>query len=91
MDHASYIVDEIERCRRCLGMSVAELGRRADIDRKRLWCILNHKRSLQADELVRLSLALGLGLRRFVPPDMAARLEAARRKLVEDYGTGAVS
>ena len=37
-------------------MTVAELARRSDISRKRLWYILDGQRQLRADELVRLSL-----------------------------------
>lgn len=88
MDHASYIVDRLEASRRDRGIPVAALARRVGVDRKRLWCVLHKKRGLRADELVRLAGVLGMALADFVPPQMAARLEAERRKVVEEFGAG---
>lgn len=39
MDHAKLVVIRMEEARDSRGISVAELARRASIDRKRLWWI----------------------------------------------------
>lgn len=56
MEHYRYIVVKLEAAGDERGMTVAELARRSDIPRKRLWYILDGQRQLRADELVRLSL-----------------------------------
>ena len=50
MKHADLIVARMERARQDRGISVAELGRRIGVDRKRLWYVLNGKRSMHVDE-----------------------------------------
>lgn len=47
MNHAKLIAIRIEEARYERGMSVAELGRRASIDRKRLWYILDDQRQMR--------------------------------------------
>ena len=54
MKHADLIVARMERARQDRGISVAELGRRIGVDRKRLWYVLNGQRSMHVDEFVRL-------------------------------------
>lgn len=88
MDHSQYIVERLEESRDERGISVAELARRTDIPRKRLWYILDGQRQLRADEFVRLSIVLDIPMRAFVPQPMLARYEAAGRRTIEDYGTG---
>lgn len=75
MEHYRYIVVKLEAARDERGMTVAELARRSDIPRKRLWYILDGQRQLRADELVRLCIVLGMGIYQFVPPEMAKRLK----------------
>lgn len=50
MNQADLIVARIERARQDRGISVAELARRIDVDRKRLWYVLNGQRSMHVDE-----------------------------------------
>lgn len=64
------------RCER--GMSIAELGRRSLIDRKRLWYILDGQRQMRADEFVRVCAVLNLGLRNFLTPDIAEEMRRSR-------------
>lgn len=59
-------------------MSVAELGRRALIDRKRLWYILDGQRQMRADEFVRVCAVLNLGLRNFLTPDIVDEMKCSR-------------
>lgn len=74
MNHAKFIVVRMEEARELRGISVAELARRASIDRKRLWYILDGQRQMRADEFVRLCVVLNLGMRNFLTPEMAKRL-----------------
>ena len=74
MEHAKLVVVRMEEARELRGISVAELARRASIDRKRLWYILDGQRQMRADEFVRLCVVLNLGLGNFVPPGMARGL-----------------
>ncbi len=52
-------------------MSVAELARRTDIDRKRLWRILDGQREMRVEEFLRLCVALKIDPRSFVTREMA--------------------
>lgn len=70
-------------------MSVAELGRRASIDRKRLWYILDGQRQMRADEFVRLCVVLDMGLRNFLTPDMAEELNRKSRAASLTTGSAA--
>ena len=54
MNQADLIVARIERARQDRGISVAELDRRIDVDRKRLWYVLNGQQQRHVDEMVRL-------------------------------------
>lgn len=62
------------------GMSVAELGRRASIDRKRLWYILDGQRQMRADEFVRLCVVLDMGLQSFLTPELAQSMQLKRQQ-----------
>ena len=86
MKHADLIVARMERARQDRGISVAELGRRIGVDRKRLWYVLNGKRSMHVDEFVRLCAVLNMGLGCFLTKEMAADLAAARKRMVDEYG-----
>ena len=48
MNQADLIVARIERARQDRGISVAELARRINVDRKRLWYVLNGQRSVDS-------------------------------------------
>ncbi len=67
MGHIDLIAARMEQARFECGISVAELARRAGIDRKRPWRVLNGERAMRADEFVRLCGARGLGLKKFAP------------------------
>ncbi len=62
MEHLDKIVFAVERRRRFLGMSVAELARRAHVDDKRLRRVLSGERVMSADELVRVCAILKIQL-----------------------------
>ena len=49
MNRANLIVARIERARQDRGISVAELARRINVDRKRLWYVLNGQRSMHVE------------------------------------------
>ena len=88
MNHADLIVARIERARQDRGISVAELARRMGVDRKRLWYVLNGQRSMRVDEFVRLCAVLNMGLGCFLTKERATELAEARKRTVEEYGTG---
>ena len=54
MNQADLIVTRIERARQDRSISVAELARRIDVGRKRLWYVLNGQHSMHVDEFVHL-------------------------------------
>ena len=91
MDHSQYIVEMLETARDVRGISIAELARRTDIPRKRLWYILKGQRELRADEFVRLSIVLDMNARQFVPHAMLERYEANGKRTLEDFGTGSTT
>ena len=70
MDHAKLIAVRMEEARDARGISVAELARRASIDRKRLWYILDGQRQMRADEFVRLCAVMGLDMQFFLTPEL---------------------
>lgn len=88
MDHAQYIVEQLESARGERGISIAELARRSDIPIKRLGYIFNGDRQLRADEFVRLSIVLGMPTAAFVPAPLLGKYEAIGRKTLKDYGAG---
>ena len=88
MDHAKLVVIRMEEARDSRGISVAELARRASIDRKRLWYILDGQRQMRADEFVRLCAVMGLDMGFFLTNEMKEELAYRRQKVIEGYGTG---
>ena len=88
MNHAKLIAIRIEEARYERGMSVAELGRRASIDRKRLWYILDGQRQMRADEFIRLCAVMNLDMGFFLTNEMKEELAYRRKKVIEDYGSG---
>lgn len=88
MDHAKLIAARMEEARDTRGISVAELARRASIDRKRLWYILDGQRQMRADEFVRLCAVMGLDMRSSSRPRCARSCPTAGSLTIEEYGTG---
>lgn len=78
MEHSKLIAVRIEEARNERGMSIAELGRRALIDRKRLWYILDGQRQMRADEFVRVCAVLNLGLRPFLTSAIVEEMRCSR-------------
>lgn len=71
-------------------MDIAELARRANIDRKRLWHILNGQREIRVDEFLKLCIALRLDPRSFVTREMVEEVAEATRRSIgrsDDIGT----
>ena len=88
MDHAKLIAVRMEEARDARGISVAELARRASIDRKRLWYILDGQRQMRADEFVRLCAVMGLDMQFFLTPELREELSYRRKLTIAEYGTG---
>ena len=86
MDYADLITQRIEFARQERGMSIAELGRRTDIDGKRLWYVLRKNRPMRTDEFMRLCFVLGLGPQCFLTKAMAAELSDRRQRVAEKLG-----
>lgn len=79
MNQANLIVARIERARHDRGISVAELARRINVGRKRLWYVLNGQRSMHVDEFVRLCAVMDMSLACFLTKEQAS-------DLAEHYG-----
>ncbi|WP_418133553.1 helix-turn-helix domain-containing protein [Adlercreutzia sp.] len=88
MDHNDFIVSRIRLARELRGISIAELARRARIDSKRLWYILDGQRQMRADELIRLCAVLGLGLRSFIPPEIEKDLTEQHLQIIRRFKKG---
>ena len=78
MDLHAYIVRQLRWHRDKRGISTYELARRAGIRENYLSKVFNGKRSLKADELVRLCLVLGVSFQQLVPLENKAANEAER-------------
>ena len=84
MDHIGLIVKRIDAARQVRGIPVAELARRIDVDRKRLWYVLNGQREMRIDEFLMLCLALEIDPRSFITIDMVeAVMAVSKRKRME--------
>lgn len=51
-------------------MSIAELSRRTNIDKKRLWYVLNGQREMRVEEFLKLCIALRTDPHSFVTREM---------------------
>lgn len=71
----------IEFGRRERGISVAELGRRIGVDRKRLWRVLNRQREMRVEEFLALCVALRIDPRAFITRELVR--EVAERSLLK--------
>ena len=76
-------VRTINRSRLKRGMSVAELARRTDIDKKRLWYILDGQREMRVEEFLRLCVVLKMDPRSFVTRDMVNGIAEATARSIE--------
>lgn len=76
MDDADVMVGLIEQARRERGISVAELGRRIGIDRKRLWCVLSGRRAMRVDEFVKLCVFFGMGVGAFATDRLMSEIRS---------------
>lgn len=65
------------------GMSVSELARRTDIDKKRLWYILDGQREMRVDEFLKLCIALRMDPRSFVTREMIDGVAEATARSIE--------
>lgn len=60
-------------------MSIAELARRTDTAKKRLWYALNGQREMRVDEFLKLCVALRIDPRSFVTREMVAEIAEASK------------
>lgn len=68
------------------GLSVAELARRTNIEKKRLWYILDGQREMRVDEFLRLCVALGVDPRKFVTREIVDEVASATKRSIENHG-----
>lgn len=78
-----HIILIIDRMRLERGMSVAELGRRTGIDKKRLWYILDGQREMRVDEFLKLCIALRMDSRSFVTREIVDDVAKATARSVD--------
>ena len=72
----------INRSRLERSMSVAELARRTDIDKKRLWHILDGQREMRVEEFLKLCVVLKMDPRSFVTRDMVNGIAEATARSI---------
>lgn len=80
MDHASFIVDVVDRAREERGMPSYELARRALIDEEHMRRVFRKERGLKAEELVRLCFVLRLPLESLIPQGMVTKSNSQPRQ-----------
>lgn len=78
--YSKEIAEKIEQVRFECGISVAELARRTNMERKRLWYVLNGQREMRVDEFLKLCIALKADPRSFVTLGMVEDVLVATRK-----------
>lgn len=67
------------------GLSVAELARRTNIDKKRLWYILDGQREMRVEEFLKLCVALGIDPRKFVTREIVDEVTSATKCSIENH------
>lgn len=72
----------INRSRLERSMSVAELARRTDIDKKRLWYILDGQSEMRVEEFLKLCVVLKMDPRSFVTRDMVNGIAEATARSI---------
>ena len=65
---------------------MAELARRTNIEKKRLWYILDGQREMRVDEFLRLCVALGVDPRKFVTREIVDEVASATKRSIENHG-----
>lgn len=68
------------------GLSVAELARRTNIEKKRLWYILDGQREMRVDEFLKLCVALGVDPRKFVTREIVDEVTSATKRSIKNHG-----
>ena len=68
------------------GLSVAELARRTNIEKKRLWYILDGQREMRVEEFLKLCVALGVDPRKFVTREIVDEVASATKRSIENHG-----
>lgn len=64
-------------------MSVAELSRRTNIDKKRLWYVLNGQREMRVDEFLKLCVALRTDPRSFMTQEIVDDVAEATARSID--------
>lgn len=77
------MVSRLNRVRLEYGMNVSELARRTNIDKKRLWYILDGQREMRVEEFLRLCVALRMDPRSFVTRNIVEDVAEATRRSIE--------
>ncbi|MDU8005769.1 helix-turn-helix domain-containing protein [Eggerthella lenta] len=75
MGDSGDIYARMEQLRQIRGISIAELSRRIDADKKRLWYVLHGQREMRVDEFLKLCMALRVDPRSFVNRKMVEEIE----------------
>ena len=73
MEHHQQIVEKLESARDERGVSKFELARRAEVNPRRLMLILEGKRSMRADEFVRVCLEMSIPVTAFAEEGVKQR------------------
>ena len=64
---------------------MAELARRTNIEKKRLWYILDGQREMRVDEFLKLCVALGVDPRKFVTHEIVDEVASATKRSIENH------
>ena len=75
MGDSGDIYARMEQLRQIRGISIAELSRRIDADKKRRWYVLHGQREMRVDEFLKLCMALRVDPRSFVNRKMVEEIE----------------
>lgn len=75
--------ERLSQLRLARGMSVAELSRRTNIDKKRLWYVLNGQREMRVDEFLKLCVALRTDPRSFVTQEIVDDVAEATARSID--------
>ena len=86
MKFEKQIAAKIEEARDYRGISYAELGRRSDIDPKRLRRVLNGERAMHVEEFITLCIVLNLSMTRFVSKDFIEKYRRQSSLSIKDFG-----
>lgn len=76
------IADQLNNERAIQGIAIAEIARRTNINKKRLWYVLNGQREMRVDEFLKLCVALKIDPRSFVTKEMIEEVAEATRRSI---------